>query len=794
MNYYRVIFRTCCLLLFVPVISKAQSISGTVTNCSGKQPLAGVTVKITGASLGTTTGNKGNYILNTGNIKQGVCILEFSFVGLKTVKKEIRIEDKGQKTVNVCMEEASSELGEVVVEAKSKVQAVRESAYNVVAIDAKTLHNSTLDLAHLLDKASGVKIRESGGVGSRTQISVNGFSGRHIKVFMDGIPMEGFGSSFQLNNMPVNLAERIEVYKGVVPVEYGADALGGAVNIVTKQTQNTYVDASYSYGSFNTHKSNLSLGYTSANGFVVQLNAYQNYSDNNYRVKTKLLDLTTNTYSTDEYRFNRFHDNYHNEAMIAKLGVVNKAWADRFLIGVTLSREKSDIQNANLMKIVYGGRESRAKSVIPALNYVKRNLFVDNMNFSLTANYSRIRNNNLDTLARQYNWQGEYRTKGAKGESGQYSMSEYNSQNAYLTANLNYKPHDKHYFALNNLYSNYTRKATDAVANSENSTAATFMRRINAKNILGVSYRFEPGKRWNTSAFFKYYKVNVRGPVNVSTTTTTQYEEQSKSFSTSGYGILMTYFPTGSLQVKTSFEKAYRLPSERELFGDEVLETGDVSLKPENSRNINFNISYSSVWNKVHSAFIDVGAIYRDTKDYIRRRIEQRYGGAFYTNHGKALNLGVDCEARYFYKNMFSVGGNMTYQNIRNMERYDIYGREYIYYKDRMPNVPYLFGNVDANYNIHHFTGKKNVLSLGYNMRYVHSFFRSWESEGGDIVIPEQLSHDLSLTCTFNDGRYNIAFEARNIADEILYDEYSLQKPGRSFMIKIRYFFFNNKL
>jgi outer membrane receptor protein involved in Fe transport len=684
------------------------------------------------------------------------------------------------------------ELDEVVVVGKSRVKEINQSAYNVVSIDTRLLHNTTLSLTQTLDRISGVKIRETGGVGSNAQISINGFSGRHIKVFMDGMPMEGFGSSFQLNNMPVNLADRIEVYKGVVPVEFGADALGGAINIVTKQTKNTYVDASYSCGSFNTHKSNLSFGHTSKNGLVFQFNAYQNYSDNSYRVKTKLLDLSTNNYSREEYWFKRFHDNYHNEALIVKTGVVNKIWADRLLLGITLSSEKSDIQNANLMKIVYGGRERRAKSVIPSLNYEKRNLFVKSLNFSLTANCNKVHNNNLDTLARQYNWRGEYRTKGAKGESGQYSLSEFDSQNAYLTASLNYRPNARHCFAVNNLYSNYTRKATDNAANSENSTGATFMRRTNAKNVLGVSYRFEPDKRLNTSAFFKYYEVTVRGPVNVSTTTTAEYEEQEKSFGTSGYGVVMTYFPTGSFQLKASFERAYRLPSERELFGDEALETGDMSLKPENSQNINFNISYSNVWNKIHSAYIDVGAMYRNTRDYIRRQIEQRYGGAFYTNHGKVLNLGVDGEARYFFKNIFSAGGNVTYQNIRNREKYDVNGRELIYYKDRMPNVPYLFGNIDVNYNIHNMLGKKNILSPGYNMRYVHSFFRDWQSEGADIVIPGQLSHDLSLTCTLDNGRYNVSFEVRNITDEILYDNYSLQKPGRSFMIKIRYFFFSN--
>ena len=156
--------------------------------------------------------------------------------------------------------------------------------------------------------------------------------------------------------------------------------------------------------------------------------------------------------------------------MIAKAGVVGKSWADRLLIGLTLSQEKADIQNANIMQIAYGGRERKAKSLIPTLNYEKRNLIIQNLNFSLTANYNITRNNNLDTLARRYNWKGEYIKKGSKGE-GEYSMSEFDNKNVYVTANMNYRIGEKHYFALNNLYSNYTRKATDAAANSENSTA-----------------------------------------------------------------------------------------------------------------------------------------------------------------------------------------------------------------------------------------------------------------------------------------------------------------------------------
>lgn len=117
------------------------------------------------------------------------------------------------------------------------------------------------------------------------QLMVDGFSGKHVKVFIDGVPQEGVGSSFGLNNIPVSFAKRIEVYKGVVPVGFGTDALGGVINIVTeKQPRRWFADASYSYGSFNTHKSYVHFGQALKNGFTYEVNAFQNYSDNDYRV------------------------------------------------------------------------------------------------------------------------------------------------------------------------------------------------------------------------------------------------------------------------------------------------------------------------------------------------------------------------------------------------------------------------------------------------------------------------------------------------------------------------------
>lgn len=67
-------------------------------------------------------------------------------------------------------------------------------------------------------------------------------SGNSVRYFIDGVPLETKGSGVSLANLPVNLIDHIEMYKGVVPAYLGADALGGAINIVTKKEKKNYLD------------------------------------------------------------------------------------------------------------------------------------------------------------------------------------------------------------------------------------------------------------------------------------------------------------------------------------------------------------------------------------------------------------------------------------------------------------------------------------------------------------------------------------------------------------------------
>jgi outer membrane cobalamin receptor len=770
-------------------VARQGIIEGWVTDCADGKPLVGVTVRIVDANAGAATDASGYYIIN---VKAGEHTVEFSYIGMETVRHEVKISKSHH--LNICMCEAASELGEVVIEAKSKVQTVRESAYNAIAIDAKALQNTTLDLAHAMEKVSGVKIRESGGLGSATQFSLNGFTGRHVKFFMDGVPMEGMGASFQINNIPVNIAERIEIYKGVVPVGFGADAIGGAVNIVTNQRRRTFVDVSYSYGSFNTHRTSVSAGHTTQSGLMMELIAYQNYSDNTFWIDNAVKDLETGQIDVNKIEhIRRFHDTYHNETVILKAGLVNKPFADRLIFSVNLGESYKETQNGVRQDVVYGQKHNRNRTVMPSVQYIKRNMLDDRLDMMLTANLNKNISHNIDTSRYEYNWRGESHYNNGKLGEQSYQDSEYDNRNWNTTFNATYRINARQSLMLNNVLTAFDRD-TRATASDATLVATDTMPKTSRKNVAGISYKYHHEQRWNVSAFAKHYLQQSKGPK--ATDDGRGYTLADESFAALGYGVAGTAFYK-DFQLKISYEKAYRLPTDSELFGDEDLEHGSAGLKAENSDNYNVNLAFNGALDRQHFIFADVGFILRNTKDYIRRVTESLSNKYFAThiNHGYVRNTGFNSEVRYSYSHLVTAGVNVTYQNIRDNERSTMSSAESTTYGARIPNIPYLFANGDIELRLRDFLHKRNHLAIGYTANYVHDFPLYSERHGasGKKTVPTQFSHDASATYTIADGRYNVAIECRNLTDARLYDNFSLQKPGRAFYIKLRYFFINNK-
>ena len=780
------------LLLLISISAFSQHktmISGKVLSTE-KTTVDFATVYLKGTNYGGTTNEEGIYHLQA---PAGEYTLVVSAIGYKTVEKPVKLM-RGERTkMNVVISPQATELDEVVV-VSNGVTRLKRSAFNAVALDTKALQNSTQNLSEALAQAPGMKIRESGGVGSDMQLMMDGFTGKHIKIFIDGVPQEGVGSSFGLNNIPVNYAERIEVYKGVVPVGFGTDAIGGVINIITKKNRNKwFLDASYSYGSFNTHKSYVNFGQTFRSGLTYEINVFQNYSDNNYYVDTPVKDFTTGAINKKKIEHvKRFHDTYHNEAVIGKIGFVDKKWADRLMFGFTYSHMYKDIQTGVRQEVVFGGKYRKGYSIMPSLDYRKRDFFVRGLDVVLTANYNKNMTNNVDTSSYEYNWRGEMRPLRMPGEqSYQNTRSDNNNWNGTLTAN--YRIGKAHTFTFNHVI-NAFRRSNQSLLNED--SEANAIPKETRKNISGLSYRLMPTEHWNLSVFGKYYNQFIAGPVATSSAQD-DYIRTTNSVSAMGYGAAGTYFILKSLQAKLSYEKAYRLPTNEEMFGDEDLETGDISLKPENSDNVNLNLSYNETFGK-HSVYVEGGLIYRNTKDYIQRNISDLSGGKYgatYVNHGRVETKGYNISVRYGFANWVSVGGNFTQMNVRDNVKTVTSGtnQESLTYGARMPNLPYQFANSDVTFYWRNLWKKGNTLSVTYDNLYMHSFPLYSEAVGSEseFVVPTQFSHNLTLSYGIQNGRYNISFECWNLTNEKLYDNFSLQKAGRAFYGKVRVYFGN---
>lgn len=331
------LFTFICLLPAGSMAQNKVTLSGKITDQHGT-PVAQATIAVENTTSGTYTDDQGKYSLQ---VTPGKHTFVVSFLGYQTVKQSFDIrQDKKQ---NFTLQESSVALNSVEVYGKTQTQKVKEGAFAVNALDIKPIVNSLNNLNDLVNRTTGIKVREEGGVGSDFDLSINGLSGNSVRYFLDGMPLDTKGSGVSLANLPINIIDRIEIYKGVVPASLGTDALGGTINIITKQEKKDYLDVSYGIGSFHTHKADLNAQFVEKKtGLIVRPTVGINYSKNDYRMK----NVQMRDESGDNFIYGnpkRFHDGYFSLLAQVEAGFVNKSWADAFFVSASYSKTDKEL-------------------------------------------------------------------------------------------------------------------------------------------------------------------------------------------------------------------------------------------------------------------------------------------------------------------------------------------------------------------------------------------------------------------------------------------------------------------
>lgn len=788
----RILFFALCLygLPFSGNTQGSSKINGYVKNTEG--PVSDVTVLLKGTKQGTVT-DKNGYFEFTG-LKAARVTVIVSYIGYLT--QEIAVSAAQNPSLEFTLVKEGGQLKDVRVIAVNKAKEVKASGFSVNVVETKQFANTTADINQVLNLTTGVRIREQGGLGSNFNFSINGLSGKSVKYFIDGVPVEVLGSAMSLNNIPVNLSERIEVYKGVVPVHLGSDAMGGAINIITSQKQTNYLDASYSYGSFNTHRASFTGQYTHRKtGVIVKGTAFFNYSDNDYKMKdieileggtrigNQITDLNGAVFVKTDAK--RFHDQYQSAMGQIELGLVEKKWADALFIGVGYSKGKQDLQTGFEQTIVYGNVRRNTEAISGSFRYKKDNLFVQGLSLNIFASRSKDSYLTADTLYRQYYWDGYWTTKSSSEMSSIKGLARMNRPKTFARANLSYAINEQHSINLNYTFDRVRNESYNELTMSEDPQPG-----ILAKQIAGLAYQQEFfDKRWANTFFGKYYGLNL--------TTNKWINNKYTSFSHSqpnyGYGIATRYKILPEWGVKLSYEKAFRLQEVDEVFGDGLNIQPNPDLKPEHSNNINLGMYYGKTIKEKHRFYIEASGFYRNAVDFIYPVPDQRSKALKNENKSSVRITGMEAELRYDYTNLLSFNVNLTYQNAVNTTMFS--GTQSnvpeATYLNKIPNQPWLFGNAGLGIGKNDLLGENTRLQFNWYTQYVHWFYLTWEAFGnvnGKSDIPNQLVHNATVTYSLKNGKYNISAECRNLTDALAFDNFRLQKPGRAFSMKFRYF------
>lgn len=759
------------------------TLSGKITSADGL-PVAQATLAVEGTSYGTYSDDNGNYSLG---LPQGTYTVVASFIGYESQKKSVSLT--GKKTVDFVLREESVALNDVEVYGKSKSQQLREGTFAVSALDVKPVVNSLSNLNELVNRASGIKVRQEGGVGSDYDLSINGMSGNSVRYFIDGVPLETKGSEVSLANLPVNIIDHIEMYKGVVPAYLGADALGGVINIVTKKEKKNYLDMSYGIGSFHTHKADLNAQFVfPKSGIIVRPTVGVNYSKNDYMMKgVEVWDESLRKYVPSNRK--RFHDDYFSLLAQVEVGVTGKSWADDFFVTASYSKVDKELQTGSVQTKVYGMAERNGSAYNVSARYRKKDFLLKGLQMHSFLSHTWDHSLTVDTAYRVYDWNGDYIESSRNEITGrERSLRHYKRPTTMFRSNWDYRIGPQHALNVNYLLNRTGNDRYDEVDSSFEPSND-----VVCKHIIGLSYQQQLLQdRMENTFFVKDYinHLNIRQTDLYWQTGSDKMKGESTG-NYWGYGVGSRMKFVEPLALKASYEHSVRLPLARELLGNGSTIYANTALNPEKSDNVNLGVFGTWHPGRGHTVYYEVNGFMRFVDDYIQAVVAEKEGMMQYQNVPAVHIKGLEGEVRYSWKRNLQCMANVSWQDARDQRQYKEDGKLSATYLNRVPNRPWLFGTAEVNYTFHDVCRKNSSLRLETSYQWVHWYYLTWEAYGSKeskAQIPAQHVVNAGVTYSLENGKYNVSVNCDNLFDRLVYDHYKLQKPGRSFFLKFRVF------
>ncbi|MEO0473337.1 MAG: TonB-dependent receptor [Bacteroidota bacterium] len=766
----------------------AGNIEGRISDAANR-PIEGATVRLLGGKQGAISNKEG--IFSIQDIPAGPHTLEVSHLGYEKVSKEVTVSASGTLKVAFRLAESSAQLDEVVISEKTESQKRSESPIQIASIDVKALQSESSDVVSVLDRTAGVRVRQSGGLGSRTSIQLNGLSGLAVRTYYDGIPLELLGGGIQLNNIPVNTVERVDIYKGVMPIDVGTDALAGGINVITRQVDFDYLDASYQIGSFNTHVATLNAAKKLGEHFLLSVSSFFNYSDNSYKIRAR---QRTPNFQEIDVEVNRFHSAHQSSMVKGSIGVLNVKWADKLSYNLSYNQRFDEIQHGvRLGNRAVGEADLSRNVLIHSLIY--RKAFLNNrLRFDYFGNYSFANEAVDDSTTNVYDWFGEVVAQNNQGMEvlALPSQRTGTSESHIHRANLAFLLSTNHTIKASSFLSNQQVVGEDPLApkvGDNNPIDPNTLPSFLTRSISGLSLESKWfGEKLESILFGKYYYYD-QSTTDIRPTGASQVFSIEQQAGEPGYGLGLKYTIKEGFFFRSSFEQAIRIPTKDEVFGNFLTIEPNFFLEPERSKNLNIGAFYRHNFSDEQYVSLDVNGFLRDQSNLIRLEAGRNENDpAQFINEEEADGRGIELSIEAAPVRDLVFSGSFTLQEVVRDGEPNATNTNGI--GNPIPNIPSRFFNLSLRYSFQNPLSQKDEVSVFSYYTFVDEFdfiFQTTRNE--ENIIPVQRQLDAGLTYKIGQSGFTFTFEAGNILNTEVFDNYRVPRPGRNFTLKIRYLF-----
>jgi len=769
------IIRLTLLLVFVSAsyksIAQGYSVRGVVKSSTGEL-LPFTTVSLKSTSKAGISDSLGFFIIN--DVKKGEYQLTVSLVGYKNFEKKIVVN--GTISVeDIFLESAGLDLDEVVVRQEKQTKILETKPLSVKSIEIRNVITQNVLLTDIVDRISGVRIRRSSSLGDRSDISINGIRGDAVRVYIDGIPMELLYPNFDISMLPIANVKRLDVYKGVLPVDVGTDAMGGGINIITEQKSYNSLKATYFAGSYNTHLADINLGLANKKNYFLNLSTAYNYSDNSYGMNALV-------YETNKVeRVRRFHDQFRFFYGGITAGVHSKPWADELRLTFNYSKGYKELQNgARVNHVAFGGVVYHAENTGLTLKYDK-SFLNEKLLFTTIGNYSYQMMNYVDTTSNVYSWSGKIVGRNAPGEYTAERLTDNYSLSWINRSGLSFNLKKGHRIMASNLYARQRLTGVDFL---EKEISEDYLRipQTLMKNVFGLQYEGEFYDKLTLSAALKRFDYVLNGAENYT------FELVKKKDGIWGWNSGLKYDINEEFFVRASYEKGYLIPQFYQFVGNGADVLRNTGLIPESSNNLNAGIAYTDNSTGPVRFSTTLNGFYRLQNDIIFLGTSLL---KVYENADQVQTVGFEGEATARHTKGFSLSTNITFLRKKFTKLKDP-NNQYLV-GAAFPNNPNFFGNLEFAWQKSNLWIKNGQFRVYTFYNYVAPFNHILVGKNNsikttpDAYVPVQ--HRVDAGCSYKFPKQNLTASVNviNLLNQELYDNFLVPRAGINFNAKIIY-------